>query len=139
MVYWVKVEFERNKYLVNLDQISAFVFSPNGKITFWLPDSCQSIVVQRNNRLDDYQKILNYIKDLSLFSLGGSWLKIIYDRNEYIVDLNRISSFCYSANEKITFWLPEAKIPIVVTKQSDPEGYQKIIAFVMRTTGQNLS
>jgi hypothetical protein len=137
MAYWVKVEFERNKYLVNLDRISAFVFSPNGKITFWLPDSSQAIVVQRNNQGDDYQQVLNYIKDLAVFSLGGSWLKILYDRNEYIVDLNRVSSFCYSLNEKITFWLPEAKIPIVITKQSDPEGYQKIVTFVMRTTGQN--
>ncbi|NES83596.1 MAG: hypothetical protein F6K10_20515 [Moorea sp. SIO2B7] len=138
MAYWVKVEFERNKYIIDLDQISAFVCTPNGKITLWLPNGSMPIIVNRQNKPDDYQQVQSYINKLSAHSLLGSWIKLLYDRCEYLIDLDRISTFCYSNNQKLTFWLPESSTPIVITKQANPQGYQKVITFILRKTGQSI-
>lgn len=137
MPYWVKVTFERNKYLVDLDQVSAFACAPNGKITFWLPDGNFPIIINRQSSLEDYQEILDYLKAVVTKSLTGSWCKIYYDRNQYLIDLDRLASFSYSYNEKLTFWLPNSSIPIILTKQSDPDNYEKILNFITKKTGHS--
>ncbi|MEC4986803.1 MAG: hypothetical protein SAJ37_18520 [Oscillatoria sp. PMC 1068.18] len=135
MAYWIKVKYERKYYLVDLDRISVFAVAPNGRITFWLPDSSIPIIMNRQANVDDYQQILQYINQISSHSLMGNWVKIFYDRNEYVIDLNRISSFCYYSQNKVSFWLPDSSREIIITQQGDPESYSKIVNFILRKTG----
>lgn len=139
MVHWVKVNYERNEYMVDLDRLGVFSCSANGRITFWLPDSSIPIIVNRQNNQEDYQKIWDYVEHLLSPSPMGNWLKISYDRNEYLIDLDRINAFCHSPNRKLTFWLPESSIPIIISPQTDPEGYSKVIDFIHKKTGQSFS
>ncbi|MDB9313063.1 hypothetical protein PN462_08110 [Spirulina sp. CS-785/01] len=138
MAHWVKIQYERQEYIVDLDQVSAFACSPNGRVTFWLPDSSIPIILTRQGNGDDYDKVLNFVHSLKSSSLLGYWIHLCYDRSEYWVDLNRISSFCYTPNSKLTFWLPDASIPIILTKQGDPESYSKLRDFIIRKTGQKI-
>lgn len=137
MAYWIKVHYERNDYVVDLDRIAAFSCATGGRITFWLPESSIPIVINRQSNPEGYQKVWDYVDHVSSHSLIGSWIRIFYDRCEYVIDLGRISSFCYSPNGKITFWLPNASVPIIITQQSDPDTFHKLIDFVARRTGQS--
>lgn len=138
MAYWIKVSYERNEYVVDLDRISAFACAPNGKITFWLPGSSIPIIVNRQSNPEGYQTVLDYIQQVSAHSLAASWIRITYERSEYIIDLNRISTFCYSPSSRLTFWLPDSSIPIIINKQNDPDIYEKILEYVKRKTGHSL-
>ncbi len=136
MTYWIKINYERNEYIVNLDCVSAFVSAPNGRITFWLPDSGTAIIINHQTNPEGYYKVLNYIKELSEHSLTASWLKIAYDRSDYIIDLSRITSFCCSLG-RLKFWLPDSSIPIVIHKQNDPDSYQKLLNYIEGRTGHS--
>lgn len=138
MAYWIKVTYERNEYVVDLDRLSAFACAPNGKITFWLPNSSIPIIINQQSNPEGYQQILDYIREVSAHSLAGSWLQITYERNDYIIDLNRISSFCHSSSGRLTFWLPDSSIPIIINEQKDPDTYQKLLDYVKRRTGHPL-
>ena len=138
MAYWIKVTYERNEYVVDLDRLSAFACAPNGKITFWLPNSAFPIILNKQSNPDDYQQVWDYIQQVSAHSLPGSWIQINYERNDYLVDLNRISSFCHSPSGKLTFWLPDSTIPIIINEQNDPDTYQKILNYITRKTGHIL-
>lgn len=138
MAYWIKVTYERNEYVVDLDRLSAFACAPNGKITFWLPNSSIPIIINQQSNPEGYQQILDYIRDVSAHSLAGSWLQITYERNDYVIDLNRISSFCHSSSGRLTFWLPDSSIPIIINEQKDPDTYQKLLDYVKRRTGHPL-
>ena len=135
MAYWIKVTYERNEYVVDLDRLSAFACAPHGKITFWLPNSSVPIIINQQSNPEDYQKVLDYIQHVSAHSLSGSWVQISYERNDYAIDLNRISSFCYSPSGRLTFWLPDSSIPIIINEQKDPDTYQKILDYIQRKTG----
>ncbi|MGK7927746.1 MAG: hypothetical protein AB4290_21320 [Spirulina sp.] len=138
MAHWVKIKYERQHYLVNLDRISAFVSSPNGRITFWLPDSSMPIVVTQQGDLEDYQKLQDHIRAIVENSVPGCWMRLFYDRREYFINLNRIGGFCYTDKGKLTFWIPDSSFPIILTKQNDPEAYERIKAFILQTTGEML-
>ena len=71
-------------------------------------------------------------------SSSANWIKIIYDREAYLIDLSCISAFVCSANGKITFWLPDNGMPIVINPQSNPEAHQKILMFIQDKTGYSL-
>lgn len=137
MPYWIKVSYERNEYVIDLDRISAFACTPNGKVTFWLPDSAIPIIITRQSNPDGYQQVMDYIQQVSFHSLAASWIKVSYERNEYVVDLNRISSFSYASNGRLTFWLPNSAIPIIINKQNDPDSYQKILEYIKQKTGHS--
>ncbi len=138
MAHWVKLNYERQDYIVDLDSVSAFACAPNGRITFWLPDGALPIVMTRQSNPEDYQQLLQHIQTVAASTLGSSWLRLDYDRSEYFIDLNRVRSFCHRGDRKLTFWLPDSALPIVLTPQSDPEGYQKVRDFVLRKTGHAL-
>ena len=138
MAYWIKVNYERNEYVVDLDRLSAFACAPNGKITFWLPNSAVPIIINQQSNPEGYQQVLDYIQQVSAHSLSSSWIHLSYERNDYVIDLNRISSFCYTPANRITFWLPDSSIPIVINEQKDPEAYQKLVDFIARKTGHIL-
>jgi hypothetical protein len=67
-----------------------------------------------------------------------TWIKFIYERNTYVVDLSRISAFACSENGRLRFWLPDGKVAIVLHPRSNPEAHQKILDYVEETTGQAL-
>jgi len=138
VAYWIKVSYERNDYVVDLDRLSAFACAPNGKITFWLPNSTLPIIINQQSNPEGYQQVLDYIQQVSAHSLTGSWIQLSYERNDYIIDLGRISSFCYTPTNRITFWLPDSSIPIIINEQKDPDTYQKILDFIKRKTGHVL-
>ncbi len=66
------------------------------------------------------------------------WIKIIYDRDTYVIDLSHISAFVYASNGKITFWLPDSGNPIVINPQSNPDAYQKVMTYIEQNTGHAL-
>jgi len=138
VAYWIKINYERNEYVVDLDHISAFACAPNGKITFWLSDNAIPIIVTQQSNSDDYYKVFNYVQQISAHSLTASWFRIIYERSEYLIDLNRISNFC-CASGKLKFWLPDSAIPIIINKHSDPDSYQKLLDYIQHKTGQSFS
>ncbi len=67
-----------------------------------------------------------------------SWIKFIYERNTYVVELNRISSFALAENGRLIFWLPNEKVQIVIHPQTNPDAYQQILDYIEMTTGQSL-
>jgi hypothetical protein len=70
--------------------------------------------------------------------MQGNWIKFIYERNTYVVDLSHISTFACAANDRLMFWLPDGKEPIVIHPQSNPDAYQRILDYLEKTTGQSL-
>ncbi|MDF5709857.1 MAG: hypothetical protein PUP90_19865 [Nostoc sp. S4] len=140
MTYWVKILYERKEYVVNFERVHAFCYERNGRVTFWLPDSAIPIVINPQSNLEDYQKVLNYLECVTELELNYShWVKIIYEKNEYIINLDCISSFCHEPNGRITFWLPDATIPIIISSINNPESYQKVVKYVEKATGYFLS
>jgi hypothetical protein len=137
VAYWVKIHYERNEYVVNFERVTAFCHERNGRVTFWLPDCAIPIVVNSQNNLEDYQKILDYIQHVTGLGFEKSyWVKILYERNEYIINLDSISSFCHEpTNGRITFWLPNSTLPIIINPVSNPDSYQKVLEYVQNTTG----
>jgi hypothetical protein len=140
VAYWVKILYERKEYVINFDHVNAFCYESNGRITFWLPDSAIPIVINPQSNIEDYQKIIEYIKLVTGLEIDSAhWVKILYEKNEYVINLNCISSFCQESNGRITFWLPDGTIPIIINPVSNPESYQKVMQFVQETTGYSLS
>ncbi|MBN3926383.1 hypothetical protein [Nostoc sp. NMS4] len=140
MAYWVKILYERKEYVVNFERVHAFCYELNGRVTFWLPDSAIPIVINPQSNLEDYQKILDYLECVTGLELEHAhWVRIIYEKNEYVINLNCISSFCHEPNGRITFWLPDGTIPIIINPASNPESYQKVVTYIKKATGYSLS
>jgi hypothetical protein len=137
----VKISYERKEYVVNFERVSAFCYEQNGRVTFWLPDCAIPIIVNPQSNQQDYQKILKYIESVTGAGLENNyWVKIYYERNEYVINLNCISSFCFEPpNGRITFWLPDGIIPIIINPVSNPESYEKVVNHIKKTTGYYLS
>lgn len=138
MAYWIRVTYERNEYVVDFDRLSAFARAPNGNITFWLPNSSIPIIINQQSNPEGYQQVLDYVQHVSAHSLSGSWIQVSYERSDYVIDLTRISSFCYSSSGRLTFWLPDSSIPIIINEHKDPDSYQKLLDFIKRKTGHLL-
>ena len=67
---WIKLHYDRKEYDIDMSKISSFVCEQNGRlISFCLPDSATNIVVMREGKSDDYQKIQEYIKNITGHSL----------------------------------------------------------------------
>jgi hypothetical protein len=140
VAYWVKILYERKEYVVNFERVHAFCYERNGRVTFWLPDSAIPIVINPQSNLEDYQKVLDYLECVTGLELDHAhWVKIVYEKNEYVINLNCISSFCQEVNGRITFWLPDGTIPIIINPVSNPESYDKVVQFVKKATGYSLS
>jgi len=140
VAYWVKILYERKEYVVNFERVHAFCYERNGRVTFWLPDSAIPVVINPQSNLEDYQKVLDYLECVTGLELyHANWVKIIYEKNEYVINLNCISSFCQEVNGRITFWLPDGTIPIIINPVSNPESYEKVVQFVKKATGYSLS
>ena len=66
------------------------------------------------------------------------WIKLIYDRNTYIIDLDRVSAFCHTPHGRISFSVMEGTVAIVINQQSDPATYQAILDYIEKKTGMPL-
>nr|WP_228014427.1 hypothetical protein [Fortiea sp. LEGE XX443] len=136
----MRIFYERKEYVINFDRVNAFCYEKNGRVTFWLPDSAIPIVINPQSNLEDYHKVIKYLEKVTDVEVENiHWVKIIDDKNEYIVNLNCISSFCQESNGRISFWLPDGTIPIIINPLSNPDSYQKVLQFVKNTTGYSLS
>lgn len=139
MAYWMKIHYERNQYVVNLERLRVFCYEQNGRITFWLPDCAIPIVINPQSNQKDYQKILEYMAQVTELGIENTyWVKIFYERNEYVINLECISSFCHEPNGRITFWLPDSSIPIIINPVSNPEAYKKVLEYIEKVTGYTL-
>lgn len=136
MAYWVRITYEKKDYVVNFERVTAFCYEQNGRVTFWLPDSAIPIVVNPQNNIEDYQKILDYINSITESKFEDAyWVKISYERNQYVINLSCISSFCHEPNGRITFWLPDSTIPIIINPVSNAESYEKVLEYIHKVTG----
>ncbi|XHX79597.1 MAG: hypothetical protein RBJ76_06680 [Stenomitos frigidus ULC029] len=66
------------------------------------------------------------------------WIKLNFERNTYVIDLDRVTAFCYVPNARVSFALLDGNTTIVVTQQSDPDSYQIILDYVEKRTGFSL-
>lgn len=66
------------------------------------------------------------------------WIKLIYDRNTYIIDLDRVSAFGHAPNGRISFTVMDGNVAIVINQQSDPATYQAILDYIEKQTGMPL-
>jgi len=123
---WVKIPEHRQIYLVDLEQITAFIHGRNGRLSFWLPNSAIPIVLTQASNPDTYARIAAYTEHLLNTSEPQQWFKLNYDRSTYVVDLARGGSFCYGPGRKVTFWLPDAGLPVILTPQSNGPDYQAV-------------
>ncbi|BAZ52126.1 hypothetical protein NIES4103_47850 [Nostoc sp. NIES-4103] len=140
MAYWVKILYERKEYVVNFDHVNAFCYENNGRVTFWLPDSAIPIVINPQSNPDDYRKVIDYLERVTGLEIENAyWVKIIYEKNEYVVNLTCVSSFCQESNGRITFWLPDGTIPIIINPVSNPDSYEKVLQFIQKETGYSFS
>lgn len=62
MAYWIKLTYERNQYVIDLERIAAFCYIPNGRISFALPDGNTTIVVNQQNDPTTYKLLQEYIE-----------------------------------------------------------------------------
>lgn len=66
------------------------------------------------------------------------WIKLIYDRNTYVIDLDRVSAFCHTPNGRISFSIMDGNTTIVLNQHSDPVTYQTILDYTEKKTGFTL-
>jgi hypothetical protein len=66
------------------------------------------------------------------------WIKLTYERNIYVVDLDRVAAFCQRANGRISFTLPAGQENITITQQADPATYQTLVDYVQKVSGFDL-
>jgi len=48
--------------------------------------------------------------------MAGNWIKFIYERDTYVVNLDYISTFVRAANGQLMFWLPNGQVPIKLSR-----------------------
>ena len=138
MAYWIKINYDRETYLIDLDSISAFASGLIKRITFWLPNHGKQIIINYNNDPNNYEDILAYIQKITLHRVNNYWIKIVYDRHEYIIDLNRLTTFVCDSSQRILFWLPDSQESIIINPQTNAEAYSKILDFINQQTGYSL-
>jgi len=140
VAHWVKVLHEKKEYVVDFEHVTSFCHEQNGRITFWLPDIAIPITINPQSNLTDHQKILEYIqRTTNLKYENAYWVKISYEKNEYVINLTSISSFCHEPNGRITFWLPDSTIPIIVNPVSNPDAHEKVLYYIHQFTGYSFS
>ncbi len=140
MAYWSKFTYEKSTYIIDHDTNSAFSSElDNKRITFWLPNSSQPIILNPQGNHEAYKQVLEYIKKTIDRNSKGSWIKINYDRKEFAIDLSRISSFACEQNGRlISFFLPDSATNIIIMREGNSDDYQKIQEYIKNMTGHSL-
>ncbi|MFP4103042.1 hypothetical protein [Coleofasciculus sp.] len=58
------------------------------------------------------------------------WIKLSYERDTYLIDLNRISTFVWANNGRLIFWLPDGKVRLIIHPKTNPDAYQEILDYL---------
>lgn len=66
------------------------------------------------------------------------WIKLTYERNTYVIDVDRVAAFCLLTNGRISFSLVDGNTTIIVNQQTDPVVYQTILDYIEKQTGFTL-
>jgi hypothetical protein len=66
------------------------------------------------------------------------WIRLTYERNTYVVDLDRVAAFCQPTSGRVKFTLPDGSLTLIITQQNDPATYQTIVDYVQKVSGFNL-
>lgn len=68
-------------------------------------------------------------------------MKFIYERNTYVVNLDRINAFILTENKRLMFWIPDAKgqVQIILHPQTNSKIYQQVLEYIEETKGQSLT
>lgn len=138
MAYWIKFSYEREIHVVDLDQISAFVYAPNGRLTFWLPESSIPVVLTPQSNPEAHCAVLDYLKQRTTYFPRSTWIRMPYDRSEYYIDLSRISAFSFAPNGRISFCLPAGGMTLALNAHNCGDGYQVVMDYIQKTTGHSL-
>ena len=62
-----------------------------------------------------------------------NWIKFVFDKNTYVINLDCISSFVIAENGRFIFWLPDGKIQIVIHPKIHADAYQEILQYLEKT------
>ncbi len=138
MAYWIKILYERNTYVVDLDSLSTFCIETSQRVKFWIPDNSQLIVIHPQTHPDVYQQVIEYIKMVTTQMSSKYWVTIHYERHQYVIDLNQINTFICDTGKRLKFWLPDSQTPIIINPHSNPDDYQKLQTYISQTTGYSL-
>ncbi|MFB2833836.1 hypothetical protein [Floridanema evergladense] len=138
MTYWIKFNYDRKAYIVDLDRLTGFAYEPNRRITFWLPDSSYPFVISPDANPEVHRIITAYIQQSTNIAFEEHWVRFDYEQKEYIINLKKISTFCLEPNGRITFWLPEGSLPIIIQPSNNAEAYRKIQNYIKQSTGLSL-
>ncbi|MFB2881235.1 hypothetical protein [Floridanema aerugineum] len=138
MAYWIKFSYDRKQYIVDLDRVSGFAYEPNARITFWLPDSAYPIVVSPQAHPEIHKSLLTYIQHVTEIAFELYWVKIDYENKQYLINLKKIGAFSAEPNGRITFWLPEGSLPIIIHPNNNSETYAKVQNYIKQSTGLSL-
>lgn len=138
MAYWIKFSYDRKQYIVDLDRVSGFAYEPNARITFWLPDSAYPIVVSPQAHPEIHKSLLTYIQHVTEIAFETYWVKIDYENKQYLINLKKIAAFSSEPNGRITFWLPEGALPIIIHPNNNSETYAKVQNYIKQSTGLSL-
>lgn len=60
------------------------------------------------------------------------WIQFSYERSEYLVDLASIRFFARDSSQRLSFWLPDSSMPIVLMPNDHPATYQMVLDFIDR-------
>lgn len=66
------------------------------------------------------------------------WIKILYERNTHVIDLDRVTAFCYLPNNRISLALLDGNTTIVINQQTDSVAYQTLLDYIKQRTGFSL-
>lgn len=138
MAYWIKFSYDRKEYIVDLDRVSGFAYEPNARITFWLPDSAYPIVVNSQAHPEVHKSLLTYIQHVTEIAFEQHWVKIDYENKQYLINLKKIGAFSAEPNGRITFWLAEGALPIIIHPANSSETYAKVQNYIKQSTGLSL-
>ncbi len=66
------------------------------------------------------------------------WSKFTYEKSTYIIDLDTISAFSSELdNKRVTFWLPNSSLPIILSPQGNQEAYKQVLDYLKKTIDRN--
>lgn len=67
------------------------------------------------------------------------WIRFSYERSEYLVDLASIRFFVRDSRLRLSFWLPDSSMPIVLMPHDHAAVYQQVADFIDRLPKPHLT
>jgi hypothetical protein len=128
--HWIQFSYERQDYLVDLTSIRFFARDASQRISFWLPDSAMPIVLMPHDHPDTYQQVLAFIDRRRDFHPNAYWVKLLYDRRDYFINLSAVRAFARQSSGRLTFWLPDNGQDIVLHPVVNAEAYQLVNDYI---------